>query len=108
MGALGTEQLPIGRRARRPAAAATAMRHGGKCGARAGDAAAGDAAVGAAVGMAVAAAAAAKAAVVAAVAVVVGVRRGDPGRSRSELAVQTFERRWPALDVSATGPLVIL
>ena len=39
--------------------------------------------MGAAVGMAVAAAAAAKAAVVAAVAVVVGVRRGDPGRSRS-------------------------
>ena len=61
--------------------------------------------MGAAVGMAVAAAAAAKAAVVAAVAVVVGVRRGDPGRSRSELAVQTFERRWPALDASATGPL---
>ena len=59
--------------------------------------------MGAAVGMAVAAAAAAKAAVVAAVAVVVGVRRGDPGRSRSELAVQTFERRWPALDASATG-----
>ena len=109
VGALSTERLPIGRRARRPAAAVTAMRHGGARGAWAGNSGGGRRGSGRGRGHGgsggggggqggggggggVGGWGAPRGA-------------GDPGRSRSELPVQTVKRRWPALDASATGSL---